>query len=121
MKIDKSLLIVDDIESIRHSMQRIFKRVFRDCYVAEDGIDALKVCESKEVDLIMSDIVMPRMNGVELIKEVKKNFPSIQPIIVMTGESSSEQLSELERMNVKCFNKPIDVDEIEQYILENFQ
>lgn len=72
--IDKSILIVDDVESIRESMYRIFRRIFKDCHLAENGEEALIICENEDIDLLITDIVMPKMDGLSLIKEVKKDI-----------------------------------------------
>lgn len=120
MKIDKTILVVDDVESIRESMFRIFNRIFRNCIVAENGEEALTICKNDNIDLIITDIVMPKMDGVTLIKEIRSRFPHIHPLVAITGEASSSQLNEIEELQVKIFKKPIDVDEVEEYIISYF-
>ena len=112
-KIKHTILIVDD-ELIN---QEILKEILGDSYdtlIAGDGEEALEVVRSalKPISLILLDLNMPRMGGLEFIRAIKQEekFRRI-PIIVSTGEKESE-LSSLELGAVDFITKPYDMPEI---------
>ena len=86
-----TLLIVDDETSIRSLLKEHFSKLNYDIITAENGEDALSKLEENKVDLIISDILMPQMDGVELVKRVRIEYPIIR-IIMMTGYVSIENL-----------------------------
>lgn len=81
MKVKYKILIVDDNESIRFAMLDYLKKDF---YVlsAENGIEALKILSQSHVDMIISDIRMPDMDGITLINQVKKQYPAIKYALI---------------------------------------
>ena len=84
MKSSISILIVDDEEMMRTLLDRILSREGYKIRSAEDGVIALEVLKAEKVDIILSDMKMPRMNGFELLKIVKKEYPKIG-VIIMTA------------------------------------
>lgn len=84
MKSSISILIVDDEEMMRTLLDRILSREGYKIRSAEDGVVALEVLKAEKVDIIISDMKMPRMNGFELLKIVKKEYPKIG-VIIMTA------------------------------------
>ena len=84
MKSSISILIVDDEEMMRNLLDRILSREGYKIRSAEDGVAALEVLKEERVDIIISDMKMPRMNGFELLKIVKKEYPKIG-VIIMTA------------------------------------
>ncbi len=84
MKSAVSILIVDDEEMMRSLLEKILGREGYKIKTAEDGVAALDVLRSEKIDIIISDMKMPRMNGFELLKIVKKEHPQIG-VIIMTA------------------------------------
>lgn len=84
MKSNVKILIVDDEEMMRNLLTKILKRENYQILTAGDGQEAVELLEKEAVDLIISDMKMPRMNGFELLKHVKENYPQIG-IIIMTA------------------------------------
>jgi DNA-binding NtrC family response regulator len=84
MKSSVSILIVDDEEMMRTLLNRILSREGYKIRSAEDGVVALEVLKAEKVDIILSDMKMPRMNGFELLKIVKNEYPKIG-VIIMTA------------------------------------
>ncbi len=84
----KKILIVDDSESIREVVGFTLENAGHEVYVAKDGVDALRLLDGREINLIITDLHMPNMNGIELIKEVRKtdSYKRI-PILFLTTES----------------------------------
>jgi CheY-like chemotaxis protein len=88
-------LVVDDETAVRRFAVRVLQRDGFRVLEANDGAEALDVLQGRpeELDIVVSDIVMPRMNGVELMKALSVSHPYV-PIVLMSGYASNE-LSEL--------------------------
>lgn len=84
MKSSISILIVDDEEMMRTLLNRILSREGYKIRSAEDGVVALEVLKAEKFDIIISDMKMPRMDGFELLKIVKNEYPKIG-VIIMTA------------------------------------
>jgi len=80
---DISVLIVDDEAQIRYLFNNLLKREGYNCLTAEDGASALKILENKEIDVVITDITMPGISGVELM-ELARPVTNAD-FIVMTG------------------------------------
>ncbi len=77
------ILVVDDEEAIRNLTQEGIKRAGYECSIARNGEEALKVLGERNVDVVITDIMMPGLNGVGLTKIIKEKYDS--DIIIMTG------------------------------------
>jgi len=111
-----NVLVVDDIEEIAEGMCRIMKREFAECFRAYNGLEALEICEKHHVDVLITDLVMPSMDGLELIKTIRTKHQHIFPIIVITGEARAEMLEEVKQMNIPTFSKPVEIDTMFDYL-----
>jgi DNA-binding NtrC family response regulator len=83
------LMIVDDEESIRKLCMTVGQALGFSCTEAENGEVALALLEEQPVHMILTDMVMPKMTGIEFLERVKKSFPRTE-IAVMTGHGSVE-------------------------------
>jgi two-component system cell cycle sensor histidine kinase/response regulator CckA len=90
-----SVLVVDDETAVRRFAVRVLQREGYEVLEAADGLEALEMLRAGKVtvDLIVSDIVMPRMNGVELMQAVAESDPEI-PVVLMSAYATAA-LSEL--------------------------
>ncbi len=90
-----SVLVVDDETAVRRFAVRVLQREGYEVLEAADGLEALEMLRAGQVtvDLIVSDIVMPRMNGVELMQAVAESDPEV-PVVLMSGYATAA-LSEL--------------------------
>ena len=84
MKSSISILIVDDDTTMRNLLQRILAREGYQMYTACDGVAALECLNERSIDIVISDMKMPRMDGFELLKLIKKEHPSVG-VIIMTA------------------------------------
>ncbi|MEE8476255.1 MAG: response regulator, partial [Myxococcota bacterium] len=80
---------MDDEELYRRALERILGRVGHDVLTARDATDALEIVSGQHVDLVLADIKMPGINGLELIRQVHEISPDL-PCIVITGYGSAE-------------------------------
>lgn len=81
---DTVLLIVDDEPNIIAALRRLFVRIGYKVISATDGFKALEQLNTIEVDLVISDYLMPNMNGGELLRRIHAERPQI-PLILLTG------------------------------------
>ncbi len=115
---DMRLLYVDDNQELCETNVSFFKDMFQEVDYALNGIDALKFYEKKSYDLVITDINMPRLNGLALIKEIQKYQPE-QSIIVVSAYSEIAYLSQVNDCNIEYFlTKPVDTKEMMEMIYE---
>ena len=87
-----TILICDDEEGIRESFKLILEDLYHLKFVT-NGIEALETLKSHSPDLMLLDIKMPKMHGMEILKQIKKLKPSL-PVIIVTGYQSVEMAQE---------------------------
>ncbi len=91
----KKILIVDDSVSIRKSVSFVLSNEGFEVIEAEDGLDGLKKSEVNQCSLVITDINMPNMNGIELIKSLRQTVAyKFTPIIALTTESQDDKMQE---------------------------
>lgn len=104
---NKTLLVVDDEPLIRNLCVSALDNY--NILLAEDGIQALTILDSHEVDIILSDVRMPNLDGLELLLRVKEQQPD-QAMILMTGYSDKATILEALKAGADDFiNKPINI------------
>jgi two-component system, chemotaxis family, chemotaxis protein CheY len=88
----KRILIVDDSESIREVIRCTLLNAGFDVLLGKHGLDALKYFDGRTIDLLITDLHMPFMDGIELIKEVRKlkEYKKL-PILFLTTDSQNEK------------------------------
>lgn len=84
MKNKINILIVDDEQIMRDLLNKILSREGYNIITATDGVDALEKINCTKVDIVISDMKMPKMNGFELLKHIKADYEDIG-IIIMTA------------------------------------
>ncbi len=114
-----SILIVEDKEELRLFLRDTFKDIFGSVYTAEDGLDALEQIKSKQPDIIVSDVMMPRMDGYELCKHIKNTIEiSHIPIILLTAKCDPDSTSFGYKLGADFYMpKPFDVDFLQNIIV----
>ena len=114
------ILICDDEEGIRES----FNVILSDDYqlkFATNGLEAIETLKTLSPDLMMLDIKMPKMNGMEILKQVKKLKPSL-PVIIVTGYKSVEMAEEALRNGAADYlPKPFDSQKILKVVAETIR
>jgi len=108
------ILIVEDDESVRSFTARAIAASGHTVETAEDGefgLDAIRAAEGK-YDLVLSDIRMPAMDGIEMAKRASSEFPGLK-ILLMTGYAEQrERAADLERVIIDVVGKPFSLPEI---------
>lgn len=110
----RKVLIVDDEPEIRNAMQYMLNTEF-EVHTANSGEQALKLMGRTDVDILITDIFMPDIDGLELMRTVSKKYPSIK-IIAMSGlitQMGSLALRAAENFGASiCLSKPFSKDEL---------
>lgn len=109
---DKNILIVDDEEDILSVLADTVARWGYNPIIARDGKDALEKVRTLPIDLVLTDLKMPKMDGVRLLKEIKEADENTE-VILFTGYPAVE--TAIEAMKVGAFDylvKPVDIDEL---------
>ena len=102
------VLIVDDEKSIRISLREFLRDAGYVVAVAEDADEATELLRAGDFDVLVTDIILPRITGVDLLKSIKDTSPHVQ-VILMTGEPTIETASEAVRSDAFDYlTKPID-------------
>lgn len=104
------ILAVDDEEPIRDLIKYTFEPHDFEIVTAENGKSAITILEHNPVDVIITDLLMPSMTGLALIREMKKRKSSI-PIIIITAYGNTEMVKEIIAEGVfRLIEKPLDFD-----------
>jgi two-component system chemotaxis response regulator CheY len=100
----KTILIVDDSASIRQVVSITLKKAGYEVIEGIDGKDGLTKLDGKKIHLIISDVNMPNMDGITMVKEVKK-MPAYKftPIIMLTTEGSDEKKKQGQAAGAKAW------------------
>ncbi|MDX2471835.1 MAG: response regulator [SAR324 cluster bacterium] len=104
-----NILYVEDDQALRASTHALLANFFDPIDIAEDGAIGLKMTREKDYDLIITDIRMPNMDGIEMSREIKaQNFET--PILVISAHDEASYLMELINIGVDSFlSKPLDL------------
>jgi DNA-binding NtrC family response regulator len=116
----KRILVVDDEENARIALSKILAREGYEVASAGNGYEALNYLQGKEVELIITDINMPEMNGLSFLRELSRSHPESN-VIMVTAYGEVE--SYIEAMNLGAFeyiNKPVKIDELKKIIRKIF-
>lgn len=109
---NKTILIAEDEDSNYRYLEMVLNKTKANILWAKDGIEAINMCKQHEPDLILMDIKMPNMDGLEATREIKKTHPEI-PIIAQTAYAmeNDEHLS-LEAGCNSYLSKPIKANKL---------
>lgn len=110
MEQNRAILIVDDEFGVRESLKMILKPICH-IYTAANGGEALRCIQKEKIDLVTLDLKMPGLSGMDVLREIKKNHPHIQAIII-TAYGSAENVTEATRCGAEFITKPFNVPEI---------
>ena len=117
----KRILVVDDEENARIGLSRLLAREGFIVDSVANGFEALNYLRQQDVNLIVTDINMPGMNGITFLKELNKSHPQSN-VIMVTAYGGVE--SYIESMNLGAFeyiNKPIKVEELKSILKKIFK
>src|SRR5262245_39734995 len=106
------ILIVDDERSMRELLERVFQKEGYTVRVAEDGAIALEMIRTGVFDLVLSDVKMPGLNGIELLTQCREFSPDTM-VLIMTAFATIDNAREAFKFGADDFiEKPFDIDEL---------
>ncbi len=117
----KRILVVDDEENARIGLSRLLAQEGFLVESVANGYEALDYLRQQDVNLIVTDINMPEMNGIAFLRELNKHFPKSN-VIMITAYGGVE--SYIEAMNLGAFeyiNKPVKIDELKSILKKIFK
>jgi signal transduction histidine kinase/DNA-binding response OmpR family regulator len=107
-----NILVVDDERSIRITVKAFLEAEGHSVRTAEEAESAMAVIRNTDLDVVLSDIILPRVSGVDLLRQIREVSPRVQ-IIMMTGEPTLETASESLRLGaVDYLQKPVGKNEM---------
>lgn len=105
-----TVLYAEDDEYVRKAITKGLEEIFACVYSVNNGQDALNMLNKHKIDIVVSDIHMPKMDGVELIKRIRKEN-KLLPIVITTGFDEFEKIYE-NVYNVDTLTKPYSIFDI---------
>jgi len=120
----KKMLIVDDVNDLRIGLVDIFNNEGFEVYEAENGNEAMKIIDATAIDILVTDILMPEMDGIELTKAAKRKLPNLRTIAISGGGrqlKSSQDIDYLKQSKTlagvdEILKKPFQPTEIIQLV-----
>lgn len=110
-----TLLIIDDDSVVRDTLYE-FLSPSHVCHTADRAEQALEYLEIEDYDVVLADIVMPGLGGLEILKRIKENHPTT-PVIIITGRIEADRETILQMGAFDFFAKPLLLDEVETAII----
>ena len=108
----KNVLVVEDEKLVAMDIKKIINTEGHEVITAPNGIDALRIIEDSHVDLVFLDLVLPDINGVEILKGIKKAKRDL-PVVIITGYPDSEIMNQaLELGPISALKKPFNREQI---------
>lgn len=115
------IAVVDDEKTVRKTIEKLLKRDGYEVFALGNGYEAVELIENEEIDLVITDINMPGIDGFETIRRIKAISPK-QRIIIMTGVNSMDNLVEAIRMGVNDYiYKPFELEEYRHRVAQSVE
>ncbi|MCB0330854.1 MAG: sigma-54-dependent Fis family transcriptional regulator [Bdellovibrionales bacterium] len=116
----KQILVVDDEETVRSSLALLLKSQFN-VVTAPDGETALNVFTEKAPDLVLLDVMMPKVDGIETLRRLKAKAPGL-PVIMLTAANSVRTAVEAMKLGASDYlSKPFDVEDLSSTIIKTLE
>lgn len=113
-----TLLLVEDDEDLRESIKETLALFFKNVFIAQNGLEALDIYSQNNIDLIITDYVMPIMNGYELCKNIREKNRKI-PLVIMSNYSDQEKLLKSISLELTDYViKPIEYKQLLETLLK---
>jgi len=112
----KKILIVDDEANMRLVLKALLRREGYDVLTAADGLEALEVLKSHDVKVVVTDLKMPRLDGMGLLESVVRDFPSVPVIMITAHGTIHTAVDALKKGALDYITKPFDQAELKNVI-----
>jgi len=116
---DYTLLFVENEEGIRNNFAEYFNLLFKEVFIAQDGLEGLELYKKNNPDLIISDIKMPKMDGIELVQKIREEDATTS-IVIISAHTELELLLKSIPLNlIEYMVKPLNETKLLQ-VFESF-
>ena len=105
------VLVVDDDPPVLETLCDLVADLGHESVPAAGGREALELLAARPYDVVITDLFMPEMNGLEFIRHLRELSPEI-PVILLSGAAPPEVVAVLRAANVLCLRKPVDLVEL---------
>jgi ATP-dependent Lon protease len=110
------ILVVDDEETVRKNLEHILKRENYTVVTAASGMEAIKKLEVSDFDVVLTDLKMEKVNGIEVLKKTKVKYPNTQVIMITAYASVDSAIEAIKRDAFHYIEKPFRLDEVRSVV-----
>ena len=114
---DWNVLFVDDEKFVVETMKEILPILFKESYYATNGLDGISICKENNIDLVITDLSMPKMNGIVMLNKILE-FNKDMKILCVSGHNEREFIEKAQELGASFIIKPISSTELYQAIEE---
>ncbi len=117
----ETILIVEDEQEIRELLVDLLADQASNFLQAENGVEGLRILETEKVDLVLTDLAMPKMNGFELVRRIRAS-KNLIPIIVITGHADKTVANQLKAFSpLQFISKPFSTVDLRIAVQESLK
>jgi DNA-binding response OmpR family regulator len=108
-----NVLVVDDDDVVRELIATILRRAGMNPECVADGDAAFRQLRQQSFDAVILDLMLPRLNGFEILREIKNSLPDLLPKVVVVTAASEQTLRDFDSTGIRrLLRKPFDIDEL---------
>ncbi len=112
----KTILVVEDNINVRITLEAVLKQLSMDIVSCNNATEALAACKTHSIDFIITDIIMPGMNGIELSQKIKQAYPNLRILAISGGgymsKDESSPLEQIKPFVDATLEKPFSAEEL---------
>lgn len=113
---DINILVVEDDSDLREVLSEFMARKVKNVFSAANGQEAMEVINSQKIDIVLSDVQMPVMDGIELLESIMAKSGHQPKVLLATGHSSITEAEAISKGAKMLINKPFSFDMLENII-----
>ena len=115
------VLLVDDEQDFIETLSKRLEMRELDTKLALDGEEALRAVQDEQPDVMVLDLKMPGMDGMEVLRRIKKAFPKV-PVVMLTGQGSAKDEEQARSLGAYAYlQKPVELDRLAKILREAFE
>lgn len=108
----RKILVVDDEEDVRDTLHNVLKSLNYDPYTAESGAEALEIIKNEKIDVVLSDLYMPEMDGIELLKRIRSVDPKMVFLMITAHPTIETAVEAIKKGAYDYLTKPFHIEEV---------
>jgi len=112
MAVERHILVVDDEEEVRDTLYNVLKSLDYKPYVAASGKEALQILKREKIDVVLSDLYMPEMDGIELLKKVRMENNKIVFLMITAHPTIETAVEAIKKGAYDYLTKPFHIEEV---------